>query len=451
MKKDKILIVISSDIFVRNYLTTNALKDLEQEFDCSYLISSSITQNEINLNNRVFLKYDKSPNDNLHYKILDLLMWRYKSKSKSFKYRIRRQFGLKNILFSNPKQFINIFLRRIYFSFITKSFFYDKYFQFVVSKLKYNKELENAVKIVDPALIIFPSSAYDPDGFDLLDICEANKIKSFYLVDNWDNLSSKSLLWKKPDYVSVWGEQSKIHASRIQNIETSKIFKIGTPRFDEYFNVRNREINSMFEFKYILFVGTSLAFDEASVLKQLNDIISTNNIFLDTKIIYRPHPWRAGRDSINNLKLSNVIIDPQLESKYVANDSSAQFQPSLDYYPSLIKNSEFVIGGLTSMLIESLIFYKKFIALVYEDSKFITSPRQVYLNYTHFENINNISTINFCEHIENLENILIDTWNSRFDVDKNSADLQREYFYHNNGLSYSKKLVEYSKLILETN
>lgn len=450
INNNKALIVISGSIFVRNYLTTNALNGLRQEFDCKFLISSTISERDFNISDDYIYRYRTSPNQNLHYKILDLLMWKYQGKSKSFSYRIKRQFIIRNLIFNNPRQFIINIYKRLFYKIVIINRVFEKYYDFLKSGLEISKDINFAIERFNPSIVIFPSSAYDPDGFDLLSICKKKKIKTFFLVDNWDNLSSKSLLWEKPDFIGVWGEQSMIHASKIQNFEINKIFKIGTPRFDNYFLLRNENLQSMFEYKYILFVGTSLAFDEASVLKHLDEIITTNKkLFPNTKIIYRPHPWRAGNDSIIDLNLHNVIIDPQLKNKYLSKENSSQYQPSLDYYPSLIKNAEFVIGGLTSMLIESLIFYKKFLALIYEDKNYITSPRQVYLNYTHFENINDISTVTFCDNLNNLEKLVIKTWETRLNVDKNQTDLQREYFYHYDGKSYSQKLIDYTKLILE--
>ena len=57
-------------------------------------------------------------------------------------------------------------------------------------------------------------------------------------------------------------------------------------------------------------------------------------------------------------KLKKTIIDKQLYTNYFKLDFKTSFQPNLKYYPALLSNAEFVLGGLTSMMIESLIFKK---------------------------------------------------------------------------------------------
>ena len=45
--------------------------------------------------------------------------------------------------------------------------------------------------------------------FDLVRICENSKTKTYFIIDNWDNLSSKTVFIKKPDFIGVWGKQNK--------------------------------------------------------------------------------------------------------------------------------------------------------------------------------------------------------------------------------------------------
>jgi hypothetical protein len=225
---------------------------------------------------------------------------------------------------------------------------------------------------------------------------------------------------------------------------------LGTPRFDQYFQQRNSDLRSKFDFKYILFVGTALAFDEASVLQKLNEIISGHSdIFRLVKIIYRPHPWRQGNDSIAGKHLDNVLIDPQMLKAYADNDSSRDIQPDLSYYPSLLKNAEFVIGGLTSMLIEALIFRKRFMALVYDDGKNLTSQHNVYKYYTHFRGLSSVEAISFCDDIDKLQYVFIDTWMARSNVNEEKVDLQRRYFYFDDGRTYSQRLSDLCNVIMD--
>lgn len=310
------------------------------------------------------------------------------------------------------------------------------------SQLSLNVSLCSGVKKVLPDLVVFPSSAYDPDGIDLVEICNSLNIETLFLVDNWDNLSSKSILWRKPTYLGVWGQQSVDHAVEIQGFPRKCVFPIGTPRYENYFSLRTQKLTPPFDFPYVLFVGTALAFDEASVLIRLDSLIESTRSLSGLKIVYRPHPWRQGTDSIAGCNLKHVVIDPQVESNYLNRKHSVDFQPSLDYYPGLIKNSLFVLGGLTSMLIEASIFYKKFVALVHDDEANFTSPHNALKYYAHFQKLERVSSIVFCRHLNDLDKIFADTFSSRSQVDRQQIDEQRTYFLYCDEKTYGQRLGE---------
>ena len=59
------------------------------------------------------------------------------------------------------------------------------------------------------------------------------KSKNIILIDNWDNLSSKSGIYNNNLYFTVW-KTNQNFAKKIQNIE-KKVFIVSTPRYDKYF------------------------------------------------------------------------------------------------------------------------------------------------------------------------------------------------------------------------
>ena len=90
-------------------------------------------------------------------------------------------------------------------------------------------------------------------------------------------------------------------------------------------------------------------------------ILQKKDYYKDLFIVYRPHPFRKIQTNFKNENFKNVILDPQIENL------EYRKWPNLEYYPKIISNSLFVVGGLTSMMIESLIFWKKYIAISYFD------------------------------------------------------------------------------------
>lgn len=460
MKRRSILIVISSEIFVRNYINTDALSEVEKYFNCSYLVSDKIKSLDAFHAKTSLGRYSTNEiMDRKHYRVFNILMRKYRAKSSSFYFRYMRT---RRFDFSFPKgssilkitikfswKIIHWAVRPILDSICNNNIVFPFYFYLYKNTLTINANLEKEIRKLAPDFILFPSSSYDPDGIDLVIIGKKIGAPVLFLVDNWDNLSSKSILWERPTHVGVWGAQSVEHAVNIQGFKKEQVTCLGTPRFDQYFKVRDISIKSNFNFKYILFVGTALEFDEVGVLQKLNEIISRHpDIFINVKVIYRPHPWRQGEDSVIGKVLENVIIDPQMIGAYSVRDS-LNFQPDLSYYPSLLKNAEFVIGGLTSMIIEALIFRKRFLALAYDDGKNFTSQHNALKYYTHLQGLKEVEAISFCENIDTLEANFIDTWLSRNDIDAGRVDFERRYFYFDDGRTYPQRLRELCSDITE--
>lgn len=458
--KNKALIIISSPEFIRNYIKTDAFDKLKENFNIHYLISDKINLDssvKLKLNNYTLYSYDKKI-EKLSVNLFDTNMYLNQNKSKSFRYRLSRYRYIKT------KNFIKVLLLflkdiitfdskfiREYFKYerivlLSHPIIYKLYLKYFNKKFQINKFLFETNRTFNPDIIIFPTSAYEPISIDICRLCKQFGVKSLFLVDNWDNLSSKTILFEKPNFIAVWSQQALQHAINIQGIEPEKIFILGNPRFANYFLERELKLKNMFDFNYVLFVGTALSFNEAKCLKLIDKIICNNN--LNLKIIYRPHPWRQGTDSIEGKNLKNIIIDPQLKNAYINKNNSYNVQPDLSYYPSLISNSLFVIGGLTSMLIESLIFRKQFVALVYEEDGNITSPSEVYKNYTHFEGIENLSSVIICNKINQLEQIFLKAVTFDTEIDNISLDNELDfYFSFIKEKAYNERLLDIAKSI----
>jgi len=78
--KQKILIILSQEIFLRNYLSTNAFRELEKEYILEFSIPSRLSKNKLIDEEKSFLKFNFSQKRaHQYFKILDVLMWRYRT------------------------------------------------------------------------------------------------------------------------------------------------------------------------------------------------------------------------------------------------------------------------------------------------------------------------------------------------------------------------------------
>ena len=266
------------------------------------------------------------------------------------------------------------------------------------------------------------------------------------VVDNWDNLSSRPAHQLKTKYISVWGEQTKKHALKFQKYNKKNIFPIGTPRFDEYFRKRNIHIKSNFNFKYILFLESFNNSENISILQRLDNFIDNNKSFKNYKVIYRPHPWqKKNRNAIQEKQFKNLIIDPQLKQNYFSRNFSTAFQPNINYYSSLIKNSEIVITGPTSMLIEATIFYKKILLLGYLSNSSTPYINEL-KNFEHLKGVEKLMNVRIVIKESNIINDLL--YILKIDINKKKIDQKRNYYLDYSGEKYKDRLFSITKKIL---
>ena len=458
-QKKKILIVIASDLYVRNYITTDAFSDLEKNYDCYYLSNDSITLKDLVQQKKEHVDFFGIDNvaHREHFKLLEVLMWRYRKRCSTFRFRFLRLINIQLLIWNgNPKEYLrnvasfvraNLLSRhsKVYYSLIFGNKFVFKFrFPSLFYNIPVNQDLKNKVLDVNPDLIIFPSAAYDPTGIDLIQIAKERNIASLFLIDNWDNLSSKSVFYIRPDFLGVWGEQSKKHAIDIHEFKEEQVFEVGTPRFDSYYQVNNKKIPSYFSFEYVLFVGCAIPFDELSALKILDAEISQNPDRYDgLKIIYRPHPWRQRRlkeDFFRECEFKNIILDPQMTAYYQEQKSSISFQPELNYYPSLLSNARFVTGPLTTMLIEASIFYRSVLAIAYNDGIHFTSPHNALKYYAHFQGLEQLEGLSLSKKRSQYAHNFKQVFLTNKTLDRDQLRKSLNYFLYQGKSSYASHI-----------
>jgi hypothetical protein len=432
---------------------------------------------------------DTLSNDFLHYKekrfilISDVFRWKFRGKSKSFYFREKRfahpftfysyfaisatrikkiklsfkLFNEKNvtnnsnstksannkILLIKPNRYplglyIKWFFRATILRFFIRLISHEPLFTLlnilIIKQISFPKKLYSLMLLKSSDLVIFPSSAYESLGLHLTLIQKQLKSPILFLIDNWDNLSSKSIIWERPDFVATWGEQSQQHACDIQGFSKEQVFILGTARFSNYLDLRKVEIKSNFDFEYILFVGTSLPFNEIKCLEILNSEIKKHkSIYKNLVIIYRPHPYGINiKNKISVDHLEFVIIDPEVYG------SAGEFT-RIEYFPLILKNAKAVIGGLTSMLIEASIFGKNIVALAHKEKYNITSPHKIYKNYEHFKGIDKLSNLALCESLDMLPALFQSAFTS-IEISQEVVDKELDFFYNITGGTYEDKL-----------
>ena len=258
-----------------------------------------------------------------------------------------------------------------------------------------------------PNLVVVPSLGHEIIPTDAIRAASRLATRSLLLVDNWDNLSSKSIFATLPDFVGTWGPQSSNHAVAIQGMAPERVFSLGAPRFESHFSIAaQRQKPPENQLNYVLYCGTSMYSKEDRVLDLLDQIFGRNGIRLP--IVYRPHPQRfqkPGRVLRNQHGL--VKIDASTDSRFWGN-LLPWVNPSGNSLPDLLAGSVFVLGGLTSVLLEAELVGKRYCALAHHEIMSYSSPRVVFKTYDHYRGIETLPHLTLCQRLDDLERIALD-------------------------------------------
>jgi hypothetical protein len=466
----KIIICLPSDYY-KKYFDSDAFLKLEQKYDVTYILNKDKYKSKPP-NNKKIVFYKTSTFSDINYmRFIHLSMIKNRDKSKTFNYQFRRwypnlydyfqrsrQLNWETKKYKNSNYFIlmtlivyfsKLFPRRLKIKFLSMPLVYSFYKKNVIDKYPIDKELYKIINKINPELIMYPSHCFEPETIKLVRISKKIGSKILFIIDNWDNLSSKTVFLEKPDAVTVWGKQSMNHAIEIQGIKKKDIFYLGSPKFDQYFLNRKKKYKKIFNFKYVLFVGVLQPFNEIEPLRAIDKEISSNKkLYKGLKLIYRPHP---GREYLirkaSKEKFKNVIFDPMMLA-FIKKKDKKFLLPKKDYYEGLISNSSFLVGGLSTVVLEALIYNKRYHFFSYPEKFNLTDPKKLYSNAAHYNEINKISYLSQCKDINNLGNEFRALFKKKLNY-KSDVINELSYFYNYQNLNYRDKIFQIAKKILK--
>ena len=440
-KKKKVLVVLENQKLVRTFIETKVLTKLNSKYNINYIVDKkNLKKNKIikKIKNKLFYEITDL-NRKLSKVIIRLFYYSNFSKSISYKYRLKRMLNW-GVLYNG-----NLFLPFRYLIFIkgllskdgifyliilpiiSLKIFRNYFYKMILKKVKIPTALDDFLNKnrKNKVIILVPSRGVDFMTLLLDKIKTTYKnVKDIIMIDNWDNISSKGGFWHRPNALVTWGTQSSKDARKIFNLK-SNLYEFGTPSYKNYFINRYKKEKKIYNFRYILFSGPTLPFDDLTALKKIDDILQKNVLFKGLKVVYRPHPAPQPRNSKYNFykkKFKNIILDKDAKQFYQKN-LSEPYKTPLNYFPSLIKNSEFIIAPLTTLLIESLIFYKKVLVLLHNDNFHYETPRRTFDNMEHLKILKNHDFLNYSYNFEDLEGLLVSSYKSRHEKNKKKINI----------------------------
>jgi hypothetical protein len=208
---------------------------------------------------------------------------------------------------------------------------------------------------------------------DLVSECRMRGIPLVVAMNSWDNPSTKRAVVGKPDWLLVWGPQTRDHAVRFIGLDPQRVFPFGAAQFD-VFRGPPRIDRATFcaahgldpRRRIALFAGSNAQTDEFATLQALDRAVAQGRL-KDIAIVYRPHPWGGGgRDGarLAGARFDHVVVDRTMRA-YLDKVAAQGYSISLPDYRDthdLLSAVDVVVSPMSTILLEAALHGKPVVA-----------------------------------------------------------------------------------------
>jgi hypothetical protein len=206
-----------------------------------------------------------------------------------------------------------------------------------------------------------------PSQVEWLRSAKPRGIPAAFAVANWDNLSSKGLVFEIPDRTYVWNEVQREEAVRYHGIPADKVAVVGAHGFDHWFTWTPSSSRTEFcsrlgldpEQPFLLYVCSSnpIAEVESEVVVRWLEKIRAHDDLRNLGVLVRPHPKNSAWVENPLAEVPNTAVWPPVGA------DPLRKQRREDYYDSLY-HSAVVVGLNTTALIEAAIVGRRTFSFV---------------------------------------------------------------------------------------
>ena len=235
------------------------------------------------------------------------------------------------------------------------------------------QELSSLLDREKPDVVLHPTVLEGPFINDLLVECQSRRVPLVFVMNSWDNPSTKRAVVGRPDWLLVWGPQTNNHAVQFLRMNPSRVISFGAAQFDVFAGaprLNRAEFCAAHEIdesrRILLFAGSNTQTDELAPLQALDAAVEDGRL-ANLSIVYRPHPWGGGgRDGnrLANSKLKNVVVDRTMRA-YLDHVATGGHHMSLpDYHDThdILSSVDIVVSPMSTILLEAALHSKPVVA-----------------------------------------------------------------------------------------
>jgi hypothetical protein len=264
-----------------------------------------------------------------------------------------------------------------------------------------------------PELIVTSSSGVESYVYEVIRDARRLKIKTAMVLENWDNLTSKSVILAKPDFITVMGKSSIEKAKKIQMLTSTQIIPAGLPRHNLIRQFRsNQNIKKYSDAPFtILYLGCSVPHNEHNLINSIVARLKNSLISENYRFIYRPHPTKQYRfgDSLE-LDLSVITQDNR-------DNTGLKRLPLIDdNFMKELASADLVISTPTTMALEAMMLNQVILIDGTVDNVHRTSSAFALRQYEHLQDLFHIKGLNICSNVDEIVDSIILEFENRTNV-----------------------------------
>lgn len=231
-----------------------------------------------------------------------------------------------------------------------------------------------------PDILVHPTVL---DGIYVNELVEAaarHRIPAVFIMNSWDNPSTKRSVIGQPDHLLVWGPQTREHAVRYMNIDPDRVVSFGAAQFDIYRQPPRRTRSELLHEhgidaskRVLLYAGASKAVDEYADLRILDEAIERGDL-ADTAVLYRPHPW--GRGGVGGGRIvdhpwRHVSVESTMRDYLVkVRDGEKDLRAFPDYRNTVdvLQAADALVSPLSTIILEAVLLGRPSICYLPQDT-----------------------------------------------------------------------------------
>jgi len=326
MKSKRISVYLYNQKQVSNFINSNALKQLAENFELRiYAVGDILSKLPSSVENISTGEINKLVH-RLSVLRLNSVLWREKNRTMGHYMRAM------NLLGNRKQRHAHVHVIKYDYSPLN---FLKSFIIKVVSRQPYSMGLSLLEDIARNALrkttwreifkgsdlVIVPYGGYISPHFGLaIYLAKKLNVPTLAIQENWDNLSSKCFILDEPNYFGVWGEQSASHLKSIHRLDLCEISILGSPRSKGPVDAELINSDPVIRDNYgtrvaitepfLLVTGTGDGIDDEMLLNECSLALQAIHN-ADLLIIYRPHPYARTQQNFESIYLAhpNLLID----------------------------------------------------------------------------------------------------------------------------------------------